>query len=159
MVKVAANKVAYNARWLIEGRIIPYVATGRSMAGMDCQGMVKYCVKQAMGNCDHYSGSNDMFRGCVNAGTAREYGENGLKPGMLVFTVERSGREPSRYKADGLGNASHVGIAVMESDDIWTIDASESAGKVRGRSRAQAPKVWTHMATARTATTAFARTN
>jgi hypothetical protein len=68
-----------------------------------------------------------------------------LVPGALVFILERDGKEPARYKADGLGNASHVGIYVGQSDVIWSVDASSSAGRVRTRTKRDAPHVWTHV--------------
>ncbi len=73
----------------------------------DCQEFVEQTVKRAGGVMRDYRGSNDMFRNAcseiVPLAIAR------LQPGMLLFIVAHDGGEPDRYKADGLGNASHVG--------------------------------------------------
>ena len=73
----------------------------------DCQGFIEQTVKRAGGVMRDYRGSNDMYRNAcseiVPLAIAR------LQPGMLLFIVAHDGGEPDRYKADGLGNASHVG--------------------------------------------------
>lgn len=73
----------------------------------DCQAFIEQTVKRAGGRMKDYRGSNDMYRNAcseiVPLAIAR------LQPGMLLFIVAHDGGEPDRYKADGLGNASHVG--------------------------------------------------
>lgn len=73
----------------------------------DCQAFIEQTVKRAGGVMRDYRGSNDMYRNAcseiVPLAIAR------LQPGMLLFIVEHDGGELDQYKADGLGNASHVG--------------------------------------------------
>jgi hypothetical protein len=96
-----------------------------------------------------YSGSNAMYRACHSSGNLWEYKDalnNGkLVAGAQVFILDQDGGEPAKYKTDGLGNASHVGIAVLQSSTVWTVDASASAGYVRTRTKNDCPHVWTHV--------------
>jgi hypothetical protein len=96
-----------------------------------------------------YAGSNAMYRACHASGNLWEYKDalnNGkLVAGAQVFILDQDGGESAKYKADGLGNASHVGIAVLESSAVWTVDASASAGYVRTRTKNDCPHVWTHV--------------
>jgi hypothetical protein len=127
---------------------IPYALGGASRKAADCQGLVEGCIKEAGGKAD-YAGSNDMLRACYKSGNlwtltqAQKLGK--LKPGALVFILDNDGKEPPQYRADKLGNASHVGVYVGQSDTIWSVDASASAGKVRTRTKRDAPYVWTHV--------------
>ena len=73
----------------------------------DCQGFVEQTVKRAGGTMKDYRGSNDMFRNACF--TIVPLKEAELQPGIVLFIVEQDGKEPPQYKADGLGNASHVG--------------------------------------------------
>jgi hypothetical protein len=89
-----------------------------------------------------------MFRNaCSWRGTLAEAKAAGkLVPGAMLFMVDRDGGEPAQYKADGLGNASHVGVYVGVSDLIYSVDASASAGKVRSRDKRNGEGyVWTHV--------------
>jgi hypothetical protein len=149
MNKATAARVALVATaWAKVTPRIPYVANGSTRKGADCQGLVEGCIKEAGGKAD-YAGSNAMFRACNRAGNvwtlaqAQKLGK--LKPGALVFILEQDGKEPQQYKADGLGDASHVGVYVGQSDAIWSVDASASAGRVRTRTKRDAPSVWTHV--------------
>jgi hypothetical protein len=146
-MKPTASEVAAIAAGLLDEPEIPYVAGAASLKGMDCQGLVKYCIRAAGGTIQ-YAGSNDMFRSaCAWRGTLAEAKAQGkLVPGAMVFMVDRDGKEPAQYKADGLGNASHVGVYVGVSDLIYSVDASASAGKVRSRDKRNAEGyVWTHV--------------
>lgn len=109
---------------------IPYVAGGMSLTGMDCQGLVEYCLIQAgipKAECN-LAGSNAHYRKCVWTGTPEEavarFGK--VPAGASLYILEQDGGEPDKYKADGIGNASHMGI--------WTgkesIAASASKGNV-----------------------------
>lgn len=133
MTTVASAAVVAQANALltyIKKGNIPYVAGGMSLAGMDCQGLVEYCLIQAgvpKAECN-LAGSNAHFRKCVWTGTPEEavakFGE--VPVGASLFILEQDGGEPDKYKADGIGNASHMGL--------WTgkesIAASVSKGKV-----------------------------
>ena len=141
-----ASAVASEARALLSMPTIPYHLGGSSPTGMDCQGMVKYCIRKAGGKMD-ITGSNAMWRqACVWKGTLAEAKNVGkLVPGALLFIVEKSGQEPDRYKGDGLGDASHVGVYIGEKE-IYSIDASKSKGKVVARAEHDATHMWTHAA-------------
>lgn len=73
----------------------------------DCQGFIEQTVKRAGGRMKDYRGSNDMYRNACSEIAPLAIAR--LQPGMLLFIVAHDGGEPDRYKADGLGNASHVG--------------------------------------------------
>lgn len=110
MANPKAAAVVQTALGLLD-RNIPYVKGGESLVGMDCQGMVEYCVR-ASGGSMSYSGSNDMYRNaCAQVVTLKEAQSKGLlKPGWLLFILEQDGKEPAKYQGDGIGNASHVGL-------------------------------------------------
>ena len=90
------------------------VGVGYTYEEMDCQAFVEHCVKQAGGQMD-YRGSNDMARNAAWLGTvdnARAQGK--LVPGAGLLIHEETG-EPERYRGDGLGDFSHVGLYVGEN--------------------------------------------
>ncbi|GHU73437.1 hypothetical protein AGMMS49992_12000 [Clostridia bacterium] len=141
----ARAQTVANAAVSLLGNEIPYRLGGTTLQGMDCQGLVKYCCKQA-GVTLNYSGSNDMYRNaCSWLGTLAEAkAQKKLVPGAVAFIVVHDGGESDKYKADGLGNAGHVGIITL-SGDIYSVDASSSAGKVRSRKVRDAELVWSHI--------------
>jgi hypothetical protein len=73
----------------------------------DCQAFVENTVKRAGGQIKNYRGSNDMYRNACTEVVPLKGAK--LEPGMVLFIHDFKGGEPSRYKADGLGNAWHVG--------------------------------------------------
>ena len=73
----------------------------------DCQRFVKNTIKRAGGEIDEYAGSNDMYRNACSEILPLAIAK--LIPGMVLFIVAHDGGEPAKYKADGLGNASHIG--------------------------------------------------
>ncbi len=114
----------------IKKNTIPYTAGGMSLTGMDCQGLVEYCFIQAgvpKSEMD-LAGSNAHFRAmrytCTPEKAKELFGET--PAGATLFILEQDGGEPDKYKADGKGNASHMGL--------WTgktsIAASAGKGKV-----------------------------
>jgi hypothetical protein len=54
-----------------------------------------------------YRGSNDMYRNACSEIVPLDIAK--LSPGMVLFIVAHDGGEPAKYRADGLGNASHIG--------------------------------------------------
>lgn len=86
------------------GENIPY-------SRLDCQAFVEEMVKRAGGSMA-YAGSNHMFRNaCTWLGTVTDAKALGkLIPGALLFIHAWDGGEPAKYRADSLGNASHVGL-------------------------------------------------
>lgn len=84
---------------------------GRSYNEMDCQGFVEKCLA----DCGIYRdlrGSNAWYRQMTWVGSPedckRQFGE--IPKGAFLFILEQDGKEDDRYKKDGLGNASHIGI-------------------------------------------------
>ena len=73
----------------------------------DCQGFIEQTVKRAGGAMRDYRGSNDMYRNACTKVVLLKGAR--LQPGMVLFIVKQDGREPERYKPDGLGNADHIG--------------------------------------------------
>ena len=100
-----------------------------SYSEQDCQSFVENCVKDCGGQMS-YAGSNDMFRNaCIepplplNEARAKGWGV----PAALCFQLKHDGGEPAKYKADGIGNAEHVGF-FFEGDK--TIHSGKSRGGV-----------------------------
>jgi len=108
---------------------IPYVNNGMSLNGMDCQGLVEYCLIQAgvpKTECN-LAGSNAHWRKCVWTGTPEECVRAfGCVPGgAFVFIWEETGA-PAKYDGDGMGNAEHMGVYLGDC----VIHASSSRGMV-----------------------------
>lgn len=78
---------------------------------MDCQKFVENCLLE-VGIKKDLPGSNAWFRYMTWVGTPEECKRRfGTIPaGAFLFILEQNGKEPERYKADGIGNASHIGI-------------------------------------------------
>lgn len=113
-----------------------------SYAEMDCQKFVRACVTQAGGDM-RFAGSNDMYRNaCAWVGTLAEARAAGkLVPGALLFIVAQDGGEPARYRADGLGNASHVGL-YLGAEGAEVAHSSASRGQVAASTLQNG---WTHV--------------
>lgn len=84
---------------------------------LDCQGYVEAVLKdigvrKSDGSYYNWTGSNSMFRnyftwhGLIDD-CIKKYGA--LPAGSFVYVWKKTG-EPDKYKNDGLGNFSHVGI-------------------------------------------------
>lgn len=84
---------------------------GRSYNEMDCQGFVEKCLADC-GIYRNLRGSNAWYREMTWVGSPedckRQFGE--IPKGAFLFILEQDGKEDDRYKKDGLGNASHIGI-------------------------------------------------
>ncbi len=78
---------------------------------LDCQAFVEKCLSE-IGIRVNLPGSNAWFRHMTWTGTPEEckasFGK--IPPGAFLFILERDGKEPEKYKPDGIGNASHIGI-------------------------------------------------
>ena len=102
---------------------------GRPYSEMDCQKFVEKC----MSDCGMYKdlpGSNAWFREMTWTGTpedcVRKFGQ--IPKGALLFILEHDGKEPAKYRGDGIGNASHIGIVTHRNDGA--IHSSSSKGCV-----------------------------
>ena len=92
------------------------VGVGYTYDEMDCQAFVEHCVKRAGGSMD-YSGSNDMARNAVWLGTlenAKAAGKLVPGAGMLIHE-DTEANLPAKYRGDGLGDFSHVGLYAGEN--------------------------------------------
>lgn len=100
---------------------------------MDCQAFVEWCLRQC-GENKNLAGSNAWYREVYNHGrvlTPEEcVKELGCVPkGAFLFILEHDGGEPEKYKPDGLGNASHIGICTIPRGE-GAIHSSASRGCV-----------------------------
>ena len=134
------------------------VGVGYTYDELDCQALVEHCVQQAGGSMD-YRGSNDMARNLAWLGTLENAWAGGmLAPGALLFIHEddESGL-PARYRGDGLGDFSHVGLyvgvdALADTDKSGrrracdVVHSSASMGRVAGSTLQNG---WTHVGWAR----------
>ena len=91
-----------------------YKYLGIPYSQIDCQAFVEKCLSD-IGININLAGSNAWFRECRSngfIGTPEEckakYGL--IPPGAFLFILKHDGKEPAKYKADGIGNASHIGI-------------------------------------------------
>ena len=112
----------------VAARAVRAVAEGHPYAEMDCQAFVEFCVHACGGNMA-YAGSNDMARNAVTGlwtlAEAKRLGK--LVPGAGLFIHEESGMEPAKYRTDGMGNFSHVGLYVGSN----ALSDTDKNGKTR----------------------------
>ena len=85
-----------------------YVADAAEKGKVDCSGAFTYWYRQA--GSFMYHGSNTMYR--QYSTEKGKIGQIPLVPGMAVYRWHNDGKEPARYKGDGLGNFSHVGLYI-----------------------------------------------
>lgn len=130
------------------------VGVGYTYDEMDCQAFVEHCVRQAGGSMD-YRGSNDMARNAVWLGTlenAKAAGKLVPGAGMLIHE-DTEANLPAKYRGDGLGDFSHVGLYVGENALTDTdkngqkrscdvVHSSSSMGRVAGSTLKNG---WTHV--------------
>ena len=96
---------------------------------MDCQAFVETCLK-ACGISLNLPGSNAWYRKMTWVGTPTECKEKfGKIPvGAFLFILKQDGGEPEKYKSDGIGNASHIGIKTGRGQGA--VNSSKSRGGV-----------------------------
>ena len=102
---------------------------GKPYSEMDCQKFIEKC----MADCGYYAdlpGSNAWYRAMDWTGTPEEcrrvFGE--IPKGALLYILKNDGGEPEKYKEDGIGNASHIGIKTGRGEGA--IHSSSSRGCV-----------------------------
>ena len=102
---------------------------GRPYSEMDCQAFVEQCMADSGLRMD-LPGSNAWYRQMTWTGSPEEckkrFGE--IPKGALLFILLQDGREPDKYKPDGIGNASHIGIRTGRGEGA--IHSSSSRGCV-----------------------------
>lgn len=81
---------------------------------MDCQAFVEKCLSD-LGKRIDLPGSNAWYRMILNEGwvgtpeeCVKAFGK--VPKGAFLFILLQDGKEPEKYKPDGIGNASHIGI-------------------------------------------------
>ena len=100
---------------------------------MDCQAFVEKCLADC-GLDKNLAGSNAWYREVMNhgwVGTPEECVKMlGCVPkGAFLFILAQDGKEPAKYKPDGIGNASHIGICTIPRGQ-GAINSSASRGCV-----------------------------
>lgn len=114
-----------------------YTYIGRLYSEMDCQAFVERCLYDC-GMKINLAGSNAWYRRMDWTGTPEEcvkrFGR--IPVGAFLFILEQDGREPEKYRRDGIGNASHIGIytgagkgAIHSSASKGSVVESRFAGK------------------------------
>ena len=91
-----------------------FIYIGTPYSVMDCQAFVERCLADC-GIRKDLSGSNTWYRFVMQngwTGTPEECkAKFGCIPvGAFLFILEHDGKEPEKYRNDGIGNASHIGI-------------------------------------------------
>ena len=106
-------------------------------AEMDCQAFVERCLADC-GMRINLSGSNAWYRKMTWTGTPEECRKTfGYIPaGAFLFILDQDGKEPVKYRGDGIGNASHIGIytamrqgAIHSSASRGSVQESRFSGK------------------------------
>ena len=120
---------------MIDGKqlgTVGFAKIGTPYSEMDCQKFVEWCLEQCGLKMD-LAGSNAWFREVMNNGVimtpeecVRELGT--VPAGAFLFILEQDGGEPAKYKPDGLGNASHIGLVTGKGEGA--IHSSASRGCV-----------------------------
>ena len=102
---------------------------GTPYSTMDCQAFVERCMKD-VGVLRNLPGSNAWYRAMSWTGTPEEckarFGS--IPDGAFLFILEQDGKEPAKYRRDGIGNASHIGIKTGKRQGA--IHSSSSRGCV-----------------------------
>lgn len=84
---------------------------GTPYSKMDCQALVEACLKD-IGISKNLPGSNAWYRTMTWVGSPEEckryFGK--IPVGTFLFILKHDDRELEKYKSDGIGNASHIGI-------------------------------------------------
>lgn len=100
---------------------------------MDCQAFVEKCLSDC-GERKNLAGSNAWFREVMNHGAimtpeecVKQLGK--VPTGAFLFILKNDGGEPAKYKPDGLGNASHIGLCTGSRGE-GAIHSSSSKGCV-----------------------------
>lgn len=106
---------------------------GRSYQEMDCQKFVEKCLSD-IGAGKDLAGSNAWYRAMTWKGTPEEckafFGE--IPKGAFLFILENNGKEPEKYRHDGIGNASHIGLKTGMSGSEM-VRLAEEGGVVNAR--------------------------
>lgn len=96
---------------------------------MDCQAFVETCLRD-IGIRINLPGSNAWYRkmNWIGSPEACKKTFGSIPKGAFLFILDQDGKEPDKYKADGVGNASHIGLYTGEGKGA--IHSSSSRGCV-----------------------------
>ena len=102
---------------------------GTSYKKMDCQALLEAMLKD-VGVRNNWTGSNHMYRDMAWVGTPEECKKKfgSIPVGAWIYILEQDGGEPEKYKRDGIGNASHVGVKIGSGKGA--VHSSEKMGGV-----------------------------
>ncbi len=132
---------------MVDGNLLGSVGfekLGAPYSEMDCQAFVEWCLAQC-GLKMNLPGSNAWYREVLKNGWAgspeecvKQFGK--VPAGAFLFIWKNDGKEPEKYRQDGLGNASHIGLvtgkgegAIHSSSSRGCVAESRFAGKtIRG---------------------------
>ncbi len=99
---------------------------------MDCQAFAEQCLRDC-GLEMNLAGSNAWYREVMKNGAVmspedcvKQLGK--VPAGAFLFILNQDGKEPEKYRKDGLGNASHIGIVTGRGEGA--IHSSASRGCV-----------------------------
>lgn len=102
--------------------------------GYKCDSLVEQCLANVGVNCN-WDGTNTLMRTPADVawiGTPEEcvktFGRIPL--GACPMIHSDNGGEPSKYRGDGIGNYSHIGIKCRDPEGKGAIHASATAGQV-----------------------------
>lgn len=115
-----------------------------------CDAYVERTLEAAGGPYINYAGSNTMLREAVTElvplSEAQRMGI--LQPGMVLFIVKYDGQEPAKFRADGLGNADHIGVftGTTDPDTGEYIEVMHSSASRGGVYPSTLKNAWTHAA-------------
>ena len=98
---------------------------------LDCQAFVEKSLSE-VGISKNLAGSNTWFRFLMKegwTGTPEECRKifGSIPPGAFLFILSQNGKEPEKYRGDGIGNASHIGIYTGMTGDQM-VDIAEASG-------------------------------
>ena len=101
---------------------------GRKYTEMDCQAFVERCLRD-VGIHLNLAGSNAWYRKMSWVGTPEECRAQfgGIPNGAFLFILEQDGKEPAKYRKDGIGNASHMGIKTGRGDGAMRTKQSSNS--------------------------------
>ena len=109
-----------------------YKYLGVPYSRMDCQAFAEQCLRDCRLEMN-LAGSNAWFREVWRNGTVltpedcvKQWGT--VPAGAFLFILKEDGGEPEKYRADGLGNACHIGIATGRGEGA--VHSSASRGCV-----------------------------
>ena len=113
----------------------PYL--GVRYSEMDCQRFIEKCLED-IGLRKDLSGSNTWYRFIMENGWVGSPEEckalfGTIPEGAFLFILEHDVKEPEKYRRDGIGNASHIGIyTAMTGNEMVALAIAEGdteAGK------------------------------